>query len=338
MNSIEFGAKQAVENCVNVQPNETVVIITDKQTEYLANALEEAAKKITDKVKLFVMEDFGNRSEDGNNPIKFPDKIKKALDSAQVSFYIAQGKRGELQTFRVPMLKVVDEKGIRHGHMPGFTEEMMSQGMAADYSEIQELSKKVYDLVKYAKMIKVKTKAGTNITAEFSTEYKWVISDGNIQPKAWKNLPDGEVFTAPLSVNGIVIIDGCLGDYFSEKYGDIENTPLKYELENSRAIKESVECSNQELKEDFIKYTFEMDENSNRVGEFAIGTNTYLKKIIGNLLQDEKFPGIHLAMGSPYPEKTGAKWNSDAHLDGVMRNCTIWIDDHKIMESGKYLI
>ena len=39
------------------------------------------------------------------------------------------------------------------------------------------------------------------------------------------------------------------------------------------------------------------------------------KKIIGNLLQDEKFPSIHIATGCPYPEMTGAKWDSKAHCD-----------------------
>tara|TARA_Y100000310_G_scaffold159627_1_gene159291 strand:- start:52952 stop:53278 length:327 start_codon:yes stop_codon:yes gene_type:complete len=80
------------------------------------------------------------------------------------------------------------------------------------------------------------------------------------------------------------------------------------------------------------------DENSNKIGEFAIGTNIALKKIIGNLLQDEKFPGVHIAYGDPYTAKTGAKWNIKAHYDGVIRNTTIIIDSEKIMENGKYLI
>ena len=55
-------------------------------------------------------------------------------------------------------------------------------------------------------------------------------------------------------------------------------------------------------------------------------------------MQDEKFPGVHIAMGSPYPEKTKAKWDSKVHVDGVIKNTTVFVDGEKIMHKGKYLI
>ena len=63
-------------------------------------------------------------------------------------------------------------------------------------------------------------------------------------------------------------------------------------------------CENKELLEEFRAYT-STDENSNRVGEFAVGTNTACTRVIGNILQDEKIPGIHIAFGHPYAEHTG---------------------------------
>lgn len=338
MDPIEFGAKQAVVNCLKVKNGENVVIVTDRETEKLADALVTQAKGVGAEVQKFVMEDYGDRPEDGNNPLKFPDEIGEAMNNTQVSFYIAQGKKGELQTFRIPMLKIVEEKKIRHGHMPGFNEKIMKQGMGADYAKIQEISAKVADIVKNAKEIRVTTSAGTDVTATFDTKYKWVICDGDIKAGHWSNLPDGEVFTAPVNANGKVVVDGCLGDFFTEKYGDLGSTPLSYELKDGRAVKGTVECKNQGLKKEWEQYTFETDENSDRLGEFAIGTNVGLTELIGNLLQDEKFPGIHLALGSPYPEKTGAEWESKAHNDGVLRNPTIVVDGKEIMKDGKFTI
>jgi len=338
MDPIEFGAKQAVVNCLKVKDGENVVVVTDKKTEKLADALVKQAEGVGATVTKFVMENFGTRSSDGKDPLEFPSEIGEAMKNAQVSFYIAQGKPGELQSFRIPMIKIVEEKNIRHGHMPGFTEIMMSQGMGADYSKIQELSARVNDIVSKAEEIRVTTPAGTDATFKFDSKYKWVVCDGNIKPRHWSNLPDGEVFTVPVDANGTMVIDGCLGDFFTEKYGDLEKTPLKYTLKDGRAVKGSVECQNAKLKAEFEKYTFDMDENSNRVGEFAIGTNTALKKLIGNLLQDEKFPGVHVALGSPYPDKTGAEWDSKAHNDGVMRSPTIVVDGRTIMEKGTFKI
>jgi leucyl aminopeptidase (aminopeptidase T) len=80
------------------------------------------------------------------------------------------------------------------------------------------------------------------------------------------------------------------------------------------------------------------DENSDRVGEFAIGTNIELKHVIGHILQDEKFPGIHIAFGNPYGEHTGAAWYSSTHIDVVGTRFDIWVDDQQIMRDGQFLI
>ena len=180
MDPIEFGAKQAVVNCLKVKSGESVVVVTDKETEDLADALVSQAKKVGASVNKYVMESFGSRPSDGSNPLKFPDEIGSALSAAQVSFYIAQGKKGELQTFRIPMLKIVEEKKIRHGHMPGFNKKIMSQGMNSDYAKIQEISAKVYDIVSKSREIKVTTPAGTDLTVKIDPKYKWIVCDGNI--------------------------------------------------------------------------------------------------------------------------------------------------------------
>ncbi len=336
MNAIENGARQAVVNCVKVQSGERVVIITDSETERLADAVLKQAEGVGAVVTKLGMEEFGPRPDDGSNPLPFPQAMADAMAEAEVSFYIARGKAGELQSFRKPMLDKVDEVGLRHAHMPNFIEKMMSTGMAADYDEIQKISAKVYDIVAEAREIRVTTAAGTDILARFDPKYNWIISDGNIRAGHWSNLPDGEVFTAPVDANGTVVIDGCLGDFFNAKYGDLQGNPLSYELKGGRAVAGSVRCDAAELKEEFERYTFTTDDNSNRLGEFAIGTNVGLKELIGNLLQDEKFPGIHLALGSPYPDKTGAEWDSKAHNDGIMRNPTIVVDGRTIMKDGTF--
>jgi leucyl aminopeptidase (aminopeptidase T) len=277
------------------------------------------------------MEDFGSR------PIRFPPEIEQAMKAASVSIYAAQGAKGELATFRQPVLKVVEaNRWLRHAHMIGITPQIMTDGMCSDYREIQRISSLVYERVKGAKAIRVQTGKGCDFTGEFSPQLKWIVSDGDIQPSKWSNLPDGEVFTAPQTVNGTVVIDGCLGDFFTEKYGSLKKTPVSVKVENGRAIRDSLRCGNEALLEELSQYMFETDANSNRIGEFAIGTNTGLTHLIYNLLQDEKFPGIHVAFGSPYPAKTGATWDSHAHVDGVLISPTITVDGEILMDKGKF--
>ncbi|UCD52662.1 MAG: aminopeptidase [Phycisphaerales bacterium] len=338
MGTMAEGVRQAVENCLKVQAGEKAVIITDEQTREIGTALKQAVEEISrgdacvaPTVTFFVMEDFGPR------PVEFPAEIGAALAAADVSIYAAQGAPGELQTFRIPMLKAIDANPwLRHAHMIGITPEIMTDGMCSDYVEIQRISKLVYEKVKDAREIRVQTERGCDFVAQFSPELKWIISDGDIRPGKWENLPDGEVFTAPETVNGVIVIDGCLGDFFTERYASLAATPVAIEVRDGRAVRASLKCDNEQLREELAEYVFEMDENSNRVGEFAIGTNTGLTTLIYNLLQDEKFPGVHVAFGSPYPVKTGATWDSKAHVDGVLLAPTITVDGETLMAHGQF--
>jgi leucyl aminopeptidase (aminopeptidase T) len=136
-------------------------------------------------------------------------------------------------------------------------------------------------------------------------------------------------------VDGVYVVDGVLGDYLCARYGDLEETPLTVWIENSRVA--GARCERPGVRDDFLEYV-DSAENSNRVGEFAMGTNVAVQSIIGNILQDEKLPGLHLAFGHPYTEHTGASWSCPTHLDIVGRHFDVWFDDEQVMADGKFLI
>jgi aminopeptidase len=330
MGTISEGARQAVNNCMKITSKDKVLIVTDTNTLSIAESIRIESERITGDICLLNLDDFGKR------PLsEFPNKIAQEAGEATAIFYMAEQFKGEKDSLRGPLIRSSTESG-RQAHMPGITKDLMEQGMCTNYEEIQKLSKKLFDIVCKAEKIQVLTDKGTNFIAEFSPKLKWIIADGDIpnQANKWSNLPDGEVFTCVKSIYGTVIIDGSLGDYF-RKYGVIEETPIKIEIENSRII--SLECSNKELEEELKNY-IKQDENANRIGEFAIGTNIGLKKLVGNLLQDEKFPGVHIAIGHGYPSHTGSNWDSKAHLDMVIQRTNIIVDGKKIMSCGVFQI
>jgi len=336
--TIEYGAMQAVKNCVRVQSGEKVVVITDRQTKHIADAIFHFLEEVTPgNTRLFVMEDFGSRPDDGSTPLPFPREIRDAMeDGVKVSFYCASGKKGELQTFRSPMIQTAEKQRLRHAHMPNITDLLMKTGMSVDYAMVQQISRKVLEIVKNAKYINVTSPAGTAFTTEFHPDWKWMVSDGYITPEKWSNLPDGEVFTCAYRIpEGKIVIDGVLGDYFCEQYGVLDKTPVTLHIRDGRVVESH--CDNAALLEDLRGY-MKQDENASKIGEFAIGTNVGLTALVGNLLQDEKFPGIHIAVGHGYPEKTGSDWASEAHVDGVLRNPDITVDGKMIMKEGRFLI
>jgi leucyl aminopeptidase (aminopeptidase T) len=323
------GARNAVRDCLRLKPTERITIITDRESAEIAASLVHEIEHIGSPYAVFVMEDLAER------PLKeMPQSILDDLALSQASIFAAVPQTGELGS-RIQMTNVVNKKKIRHGHMVNINKQIMLEGMRADFIEVDRLSERLVTKARSTRIIKATTAAGTNFIAEFSPHLKWLKTSGIISPDKWGNLPGGEIFTSPMNSNGMFVVDGVVGDYLCQKWGDIGKHPLSIDVVDNRIKK--VECSNSELLKEFLDYTH-TDENSDRVGEFAIGTNVALKNIIGHILQDEKFPGIHIAFGHPYADHTGQNWVSTTHIDCVGRNFDIWMDDVQVMEKGKFIV
>lgn len=332
MGTLREGARNAVETCMGLKEGEHVLIVTDRPTLKVGDALRKESERITPRanVKLFVLEDLASR------PLAvLPEEVSESIPWAQVTFWAAQSRPGELGARG----RFIDEakRNARHGHMPGITESLMTQGMCADYDEVYELTHKIQAMATKAKEITVSNRFGVKLTAEFKESLRWVPSDGRYHEKGkWGNLPEGETFTAPYKVNGRLVTN-LLGDWFTERYGNFKDT-LSFSVEDSFIKLESVDCGNADLKRDFTKY-LTTDANSRRAGEFALPTNPLLisRPTVGNLLQDEK-ARVHIAFGHPYPDETGAKWDSKTHVDALLEECNVALDGRKIMERGGYVV
>jgi aminopeptidase len=331
LGTLKQGAKNAVQTCMGVKKGEHVLIVTDKPRLEVGEALKSEADALTTgNVKFFVLEDFLSRPM-----TELPQQIFKEIPWANVTFWATDTMKGEV-TSRMKFIREA-VKYARHGHMPNITRQLMEEGMCSDYNEIYKVTMRVNEIVKTVKKLKVTNPAGTSLDVELNPKWRWKPSHGLYHKKGeWGNLPEGEIFTAANKADGVLVVD-LLGDFFDKKYGIMTNSPLRIKVKNSRADLDGIETTNQELKNELHSY-LKTDENSDRLGEFALGTNVFLKKLIGNLLQDEKFPTVHVAFGDPYTDETGATWKSKTHVDCIMVNSTVWADNRKIMDAGKYLL
>jgi aminopeptidase len=326
---LTLGARNAVKVCLRVQRGEKVTVITDEATKEIAAALASELDAAGAPYRAWVLEDLAPRPLTG-----LPQEILEDLESSQVSIFAVQAQANELRS-RMEMTDVVNRRKIRHAHMVNINRQIMLEGMRADFLKVDRISVKVVEMVRRAKQVRAKTAAGTDLVADLNPNYHWIKTSGIISPDKWGNLPGGEVFTTPGEVNGTFVIDGVVGDWLCAKFGDLKKNPLTIRVKGNRVTE--AESANRELRDDFWRYTH-TDENSDRVGEFAIGTNIELKDVIGQILQDEKYPGIHIAFGNPYGAHTGAEWYSSTHIDVVGRKFDIWVDSEQIMRDGKFLI
>jgi aminopeptidase len=323
------GAYNAVRSCLRVRPDERVTLITDRASAEIGASLAHELDQLGAPYRAWILEDLAPR------PLAdMPREILDDMEASQVSIYAVKAQRNELRT-RMQMTDVVNRRKMRHAHMVNIDRRIMVEGMRADFEEVDRISTQVWRMAGAAREIRATTPAGTEIVGRFSPQFKWLKTSGVISPNKWGNLPGGETFTAPERVDGTFVVDGVVGDYLCEKYGDLRETPLTIQIDNSR-LREA-HSANKQLEDEFWRYCH-TDENSDRVGEFAIGTNIAVHDVIGNILQDEKIPGIHIAFGNPYGAHTGADWYSSTHIDVVGREFDVWIDGRRIMHAGVFLL
>jgi leucyl aminopeptidase (aminopeptidase T) len=323
------GARNAIGTCLAVQPSEHVAVIADEASRAVAASIGEALDEVGAPWQGLTVEDLAPRPQ-----TTLPAAIRQALETTDVGILCIQPQPGELAS-RMAMVEIVERRQIRYAHMVGVNADIMRQGMRSDYRMVDRLSDRLRERMLGASTLTVRSPGGTSFIGRFSPDLAWVKTSGIISRRYWSNLPAGEVFTTPASVDGTFVCDGTAGDHFNGKYGDLSGAPMRLEIAGGRL--KGVECARKDLEREFWDYCH-TDENSNRVGELAFGTNYALTEFIGILLQDEKFPGVHIAFGDPYGNQTHAPWKSRTHVDVLTRQCDVWIDQDQVIAGGRYLM
>src|SRR5216110_1087465 len=162
------GARNAINVCLRLKPQERITIITDTATREIAAALQTEVERVGSNYSLFVLEHHARR------PLKFmPELILDDLALSQVSIFAAQTQPGEL-TARTQMTSLVNNHRIRHGHMVNINRQIMLEGMRADFVKVDELSQRLVERARQAEHIACRTPHGTEFEAEFSPTLKWV--------------------------------------------------------------------------------------------------------------------------------------------------------------------
>jgi aminopeptidase len=323
------GAHNAIEVCLAIQPGERVALIADEESREVAASLAAALEDAGAPAESILIEEIAAR------PLSTaPQEILDALERADAGILCVHPLQGELAS-RMAIVATVERRQMRYAHMVGVTPAIMRQGMRADYRLVDRLSTRLCERMRTASALRVETACGTSLSATFDPALHWIKTSGLISTRYWSNLPAGEVFTTPASVDGVFVCNGTAGDYFGPKYGDLAPTPLTLEIKGGRLV--AAHCDRKELEREFWDYCH-TDEHSDRVGELAFGTNLALTDMIGILLQDEKVPGVHVAFGDPYGSQTGANWKSRTHIDVLTRDCNVWIDGTQVIRSGRYLL
>jgi len=195
-----------------------------------------------------------------------------------------------------------------------------------DYSKLSLAMDALVSLMKRTDKVRLKAK-GTDIN--FSIKGMDVVKcDGKV------NLPDGEVFTAPIknSVNGHISFSG------PSSYQGFTFTDISLFIEDGKIIEAS--ANNKEA----LNQIFDKDDGSRYIGEFAIGTNPFITRMVDDILLDEKISGsIHLTPGAAYPvadngNKSSIHWDMVLMMDEAHGGGEIYFDEILIQKDGVFVL
>ena len=195
-----------------------------------------------------------------------------------------------------------------------------------DYSKMDKAMTPLVKLMERTDKVRL-TAQGTDIT--FSIKDIPAIKCSGL-----RNIPDGEVYTAPVkeSVNGVIKYNAP-----SIEHG-IKHENVTLTFKDGKIIKAE---GNQTQK---LNEVLDTDAGARYVGEFAIGVNPFIKEPMGDILFDEKISGsIHFTPGACYEEASNGN-KSAVHWDLVLIQTPeygggeIYFDDKLIRKDGRFVL
>lgn len=316
--SLKTASKTVVNECMGVKEGESVLIIVDEKSLSIGESLYNACLE--------------NNAETGLLKI-----VERKFHGEEPPLFVSQSMKNS-DVVLAPTTKSLShtrarteacKNGTRIASMPGLTEEMMGRTLNADYSEIGKLSKKFAEKLDEADEIKLFTEIGTELT--LSVEGRKGIADTGILVNKgdFGNLPAGEAYIAPIegSARGKLVVDGAIAgiDNIDQNVNISIVDGLVQDIKGGQAAKE--------LKRIIDEAD---DENARNIAELGIGTNKQAK-LSSSLLEVEKVYGtVHIAFGDS--ASMGGEIEAPIHIDGVIKNPTLKIDNEIVIENGKILI
>ncbi len=313
MSDLIKAVSTVVRRCLDIQPDEDVLVIADPGTESIGRALKgETAAAGADAV-LAIMD---AREQDGTEPAR---SIAAAMQA--VNAYIAPTSRSISHTVA---RKEATDAGVRGATMPGVTEDMLARVMAGDFDAMARRSHHVAQLLQEGSVAHVSCPRGSHLMLDLSGRTA-ISDDGDLRaPGAFGNLPCGEGFIAPNGGEGRVVVSslGGLG---------LSNEPATLTVHDGHLVSAAGG-----LGPEFIELLQAHGDAGTNLAELGVGTNDRAQ-LTGLMLEDEKILGtVHVAFGAS--AGIGGTVSVPIHLDVVVLDASLDIDGRPVLDNGRYVL
>lgn len=267
-----------------------------------------------------------------SSELHFSDLRPRILASDVVLFLEDQKSSHSLQV--VQMIKAGLMGKTRLYRYYNACDETLLTGFCQTRSVLQELNNKLIGLGSRSRRIHVESDNGTRLSCDLSNDYLWVNSCGNFH-RLPGVLPPSEVATYSPNVNGTIIADGALAANMGLEFDPrLSDSPIKLTIADS--LVEHWECDATVMK--FLLDSYFKKENTRRVGEVGIGTNTGMTDFFPFFCHmNERYPSFHLGLGAHHQGML-CEWRCNFHLDVITEKCQIAFDDKIVHKNNEFIL
>ena len=307
----------AIRDCMGAKAGESVLIVTDAPLRPIGFALRQAAKDLGHDVMLL---EILPRQTNGAEP---PPQVAHLMTMVDVVLCPTSKSLTHTEARRA-----ATAAGARVGTLPGVTEAIMVRCMNADYQRIADRTHRLCATMADIAVIRVRAGGGTDITLPVKGRQP-IASTGLFTKRGqFGNLPTGEAYLAPLEgqSNGVVVVDGSMAGV------GVVTKPIRIVVRDGQAT----DITGGPEAAQLIALLEPHGRAGRNLAEFGIGTNDRAQ-LSGVILEDEKVMGtIHIAFGDN--KSMGGTVRVASHLDGLVKQPSVWFDDRLVMDAGRLLV
>jgi leucyl aminopeptidase (aminopeptidase T) len=313
MTDLARAVRTVIHKCLGVKEGENVVVVVDRETRTIGEALRDEAAAAGGDAVLIVMDE---RASHGTEP---PPPVAAALEACDV--FIAPTSRSLSHT---SARKRATDAGARGATMPGVTEDMLGRVMAVDFDTMAARSKAVAAVLDAGTRAHVTCPRGTDLRLALDGR-AGISDDGELSASgAFGNLPCGEGFIAPAFGEGSVVA-------LSLAPLGISTEPATLTVAEGRIV-----AADGGLGPQFIELLLAHGELGTNLAELGVGTNDRAR-LTGNVLEDEKILGsVHVAFGAS--AGIGGTVSVPIHLDVVVVDASLEVDGQRVLDHGRYVL
>ncbi len=310
-------AHRCLSQLAQIVPEHQVLVVTDSETQAIADIFAAAAATLAQEVMIVRME---TRSKHGEEP---PPVVAAAMREADVIIQTVKYALTHTEATRQALAKNAQVFVLR-----GITEEMMlSDLMKVDYAALRQVTEALAEQLSNASTLHVTSPAGTDLTLSIAGRKALALAGGT-SPGRFGGARSGEAAIAPVegSAEGVVVIEHAMDNL------GLLDAPIRLEFQNGKLVRIEGGLSATTLQ-DLLDTS---DDKARNLAEFAIGTNPNAR-LSSNLAESKKIRGsAHIALGDN--RSLGGSVASNIHIDGMILKPTVSADHHLLVEQGQLRI